>query len=225
MYIYPAPISALEPQEMPRKSSIDAVSPSANAECSAAQRVKLLARVAAFYHRGLMDGVEGLRYLTKIRGIREVSLFKTFQVGLANGGLLEILPQDEATLAELRALGVLPDSGREFFQGCVVFPLWSAEGALVSLRGRRMSDEEELSLSGEPGLSNAAACKRSASILLADSILDALSAIERGLSDAMPCLGVEGLSTEQLRLFEQCGVKRVAMAFRGEPGHRRAGVV
>src|SRR5215831_155267 len=98
MYIYPARISPLDPQEMPRKSSIDAAKPNANAECSVAQRVKLLSRVAAFYHRGLMDGVEGLRYLTKVRGIREVSLFKTFQVGLANGGLFEILSQDEGTL-------------------------------------------------------------------------------------------------------------------------------
>jgi hypothetical protein len=67
-----------------------------------AQRVKLLTRVAAFYHQTLLNVPEGLRYLTKVRGLRDVASFKTFQIGFANGSLLDILPQDRETIAQLK---------------------------------------------------------------------------------------------------------------------------
>jgi hypothetical protein len=211
---------------MPRKSLLSVP------DCSIgpAQRVKLLSRVAAFYHRTFMERPEGVGYLTKVCGIRDASLFKNFQVGLANGTLLEILPKDEPTLAQLKALGVLTEAGNERFEGCLVFPLWDAEGAVVSLCGRRMSSEDhdaEVALPGDPqGLWNVQACKRSASILLTDSIVDALMAIDRGLPEAMPRSGPGGLTAEQLHLLGHCGVKRVAIAFRGdEAGQRRANAI
>ena len=68
---------------------------------SPAERVKLLTRVAGFYQRTFMDSQEGLRYLTKVCGIRDVSLFKTFQIGYANGTLTEVLPKDRETQAAL----------------------------------------------------------------------------------------------------------------------------
>ena len=188
-----------------------------------AERVKLLTRVAAFYHQQFLNQAEGLKYLTKVRGIREVSLFKTFQVGLANGALLDVLPKDKDTLAQLTALGVLTESGREFLHGCVVFPLWSAEGAVVNLYGRRIVDGavNHLYLPGvKHGLWNAQAAKRSSSILLAESVIDALTAIDRGLPDTIACYGANGLTADHLRLFGQCGVKQVALAFDADTAGR-----
>src|ERR1700757_5310297 len=63
---------------------------------SAALRVKLLTRVAGFYHQTLLNVPDGLRYLTKVRGLHDVALLKTFQVGFANGSLLDIVPKDGA---------------------------------------------------------------------------------------------------------------------------------
>ncbi len=102
-----------------------------------AQRVKLLTRVAAFYHQTLIGLPEGLRYLDAVRGLHDLALFKSFQIGFANGSLLEVLPKDRETLAQLKALGVLTAAGQEFFGGCVVFPLWSADGAIINLYGWR----------------------------------------------------------------------------------------
>lgn len=186
------------------------------APAAAAQRVKLLTRVAAFYHQTLLNVPDGLRYLTKGCGLREVGLFKTFQIGFANGSLLEVLPKDADAVAQLKALGVLTAAGREFFDGCVVFPLWSADGVIVNLYGRRIADGEgnHLYLPGEPqGLWNSQACKRSAAILLTGSAIDALTAIDRGLPDTMSCTGHDGLTAEHLRLFRQCGVQRIVLAF------------
>jgi hypothetical protein len=103
MYIYPDPISTPETPDVPRKSLLSI------ADCSIgpAQRVKLLSRVAAFYHRTFMERAEGVRYLTEVRGIRKASLFKTFHVGLANGTLLDLrlwrYPGDNAEEKLLRA--------------------------------------------------------------------------------------------------------------------------
>ncbi len=79
--------------------------------------------------------------MTKVRGLRDVALFKTFQIGFANGSLLEILPKDADAVAQLKALGVLPPMGRVFSR-LVVFPLWSADGVIVNLYGRRIVDGE-----------------------------------------------------------------------------------
>ena len=181
-----------------------------------ATRVKLLTRVAAFYHRRFLDTPEGLRYLTKVRGIHDVSLFKTFHIGLSDGSLLEALPQDEAALAELRGLGILSQRGRELFDGCVVFPLWNAAGAIVNLYGRRITDGavNHLYLPGpKQGLWNWQAAKRSATILLTESVIDALTAIDAGVADAIPAYGAHGMTEEHLALFTQHGVKNVALCF------------
>ncbi len=182
------------------------------------QRVKLLARVTAYYHRTFLDRPEGLRYLTKVRGLHDVSLVKQFQIGLATGSLLEVLPADKETLAQLTELGVLTESRRESLNGCVVFPLWSMDGAVVNLYGRRLVDGDvnHLSLPGvKPGLWNIPAIKRSSSILLAQSIIDALTAIDCGLPETIPYDGVHGFVDEHLQFFMQCGVKRIAIAFKG----------
>ncbi len=187
-------------------------------------RVKLLTRVAAFYHQTLLNVPEGFRYLTKVCGLRDVALFKTFQIGFANGSLLEILPKDADAVAQLKALGVLTAGGRESFHGCVVFPLWSTDGAIVNLHGRRIVDGEvsHLFLSGErQGLWNHHACKRSTAIVLTATLLDALTAIDRGLPDTMPCLGPDGVSPEHLGLFRQSGVQRVVLVFPADTAGRQ----
>lgn len=194
------------------------------AAVSAAQRVKLLTRVAAFYHQTLLNVPEGLRYLTKVRGLREAALFKTFQIGFANGSLLDALPKDGETVAQLKTLGVLTPAGRELFHGCVVFPLWSADGAIVNLCGRSIAEGEasDLYLPGDRlGLWNYQACKRSAAIVLTDSVLDALTVVDRGLLDTMPCTDERGLSDEQLRLCRQCGVQQIVLAFGATDAGRR----
>jgi DNA primase catalytic core len=195
----------------------------ARAARAPASRAKLLARVVAFYARRFLDSPEGLRYLTKERGICDVALLKTFQVGYADGTLLEALPQDEGAIAELKALGLLTERGRELFSGCVVFPLWSEQGAIMNLYGRRTSDGEvnHLYLPGpRQGLWNWQAAKRSKAILLTESVIDALSAIDAGVHDAIPCYGVHGLLEEHLALFTRYGVERVAIAFDADAAGR-----
>ncbi len=203
---------------------LDRSSSTAQPEVSASERCQLLTRVAAHYHRAFLDHPEGRRYLEEVRGIRDLALFKTFQVGLANGSLTDVMPQDKTMQAQLRAIGVLNAEGREFFRGCVVFPLWNSEGAIVNLYGRRMVDGKvnHLYLPGpRQGLWNAQAARRSDSVLLTESVIDALSVLDAGLLEAMPCHGVDGLTAEHLNCLVHSGVRRVVLAFDGDEAGRR----
>lgn len=191
-----------------------------------AQRAKLLGRVAAYYHRAFLDHTEGLRYLTKVRGLRDVALAKQFQIGLATGSILEVLSADEEILSQMTALGVITESRREFLSGCVVFPLWAPDGTVANLYGRRLVDGDINHLmlpGGKPGLWNLPAIKRSASLILTPSILDALTAVDCGLPETIPYGWPNGFTEDQLAFLKQSGVKRWVIAFKSdEPGRQNA---
>ena len=190
---------------------------------TATQRAKLLNRVAGFYHRRFLDRPEGLRYLTKARGLTNVTLFQSYRIGLADGSLLEALPGDEESRAPFKSLGVLTERGGELLAGCVIFPLFDAQGNVVNLYGRRIEDGEvnHLYLPGpRVGLWNYQAAKRSSELLLTESVIDALTLIDRGLADVMPCYGVHGLTSELLGWLEQCHVKELTLCFDADAAGR-----
>jgi DNA primase catalytic core len=189
-----------------------------------AQRTKLLSRVMVFYAKCFANRPEGMKYLVKQRGIRDVTHFKNYQLGYADGSLLEALPQDEASLDRFKALGVLTDKGRELLHDCIVFPLFDDQGNVVNLYGRRITDGKvnHLYLPGSKvGLWNYQAAKRSASLLLTESIIDALTLVDRGLHDVMPCYGVHGLTDDLLLHLEQCTIKDVTLCFDGDEAGQR----
>ncbi len=169
------------------------------------KRIKLLTRVANFYQKRFTNRPDGMKYLVKQRGIPNVTHFKNYRIGYADGSLLEALPQDVDSLILFKALGVLTDKGRELLHDCVVFPLFDDQSNVVNLYGRGMIDGEvnHLYLPGpKVGLWNYQAAKRSASLLLSESIIDALTLIDRGLHDVMPCYGVNGLTDDLLPIMK-----------------------
>lgn len=201
-------------------SSLTAKQPAVNPT----QRVKLLTRVANFYQKCFANRPEGMKYLVKQRGISNVTYFKNYQLGYADGSLLEALPQDDDSRNLFKALGILTDKGRELLHDCVVFPLFDAQGNVVNLYGRRINDGEvnHLYLPGpKVGLWNYQAAKRSTSLLLTESILDALTLIDRGLHDVMPCYGVHGLTDALLTHLEKCNIKDVTVCFDGDDAGKR----
>jgi DNA primase len=191
---------------------------------SPVERGKLLGRVARFYHQRFMDRPEGLQYLAKRRGIRNVTLLRDYQVGYADGSLLEALPKDDERIERFKAIGVLTERGREFFVGCVVFPLFDVQGNVVNLYGRCIEDGEinHWYLPGpKVGLWNYQAAKRSSALLLTESIIDALTLIDRGLADVLPCYGASGLNEDQLELLESCRTVSLTVCFDGDEAGRR----
>ncbi len=188
--------------------------------CPAERRIKdqkLLARVVNYYQHTFTEDNRGLEYL-KERGVNDLASMKDFGVGFVNGSLRDILPDDDQVIKTLKKLGLLNKKGNEVFYNSVVFPLYDNDGAVVSLYGRNVDEKSELTHLYLPGphrgLINPArsSAKRSSSILLTESIIDALTLYDQGFKNVIPAYGVNGLTEDHLFLFNSA-VKEIYIIF------------
>jgi DNA primase catalytic core len=183
---------------------------------SPVKQQKLLAKVVAYYQHTFTQDLRGLNYLKQERGINDNQSFKDFGVGFVNGTLLEILPNDEEVIKSLKQIGILNPKGHELFFNCVVFPLHDQNGAIVGLYGRSIDLEStvpHLYLPGPRcGIVNRQAVKRSQSIILTESIIDALTLYDQGFKNVVPVYGVNGLIDDHLALFHR-RIKEVYLCF------------
>jgi DNA primase len=168
------------------------------AEISVADK-KLLARVVGYYQHTFTEDPRGLDYL-KSRGIENNQSFTDFGAGFVNGTLKNILPDDPEVIKTLKNLGILNVKGNETFYNCVVFPIFDKDGGIVNLYGRNIDPESGVShlyLAGSrTGIINRQAVKRSSTILLTESVIDALTLYDQGFTNVIPCYGVNGLTED-----------------------------
>ena len=185
---------------------------------------KLLARVVAYYQHTLAQDKRGADYLKIERGIADNRSLQDFGAGFVNGTLPEILPQDEEITKALEKIGLLNKKGRETFFNCVVFPLYDQNGGVVNLYGRSIDQEAgvtHLYLPGpRSGLVNRQAVKRSQSILITESVIDALSLYDQGFKNVIPMYGVNGLLEEHLFLFNR-KIKEAYLVFDADDAGRQ----
>jgi len=187
---------------------------------------RLLNRVCAWYHQAFLEDARGMDYLAG-RGLTDSGLLGDFVVGFSNGTLLNTIPEEGELQETLKALGVLDGKGQEIFYGCVVFPWFDENADCRGLWGLRVLKEEAglpvgVYLPGDKeGVYNWQALKRSHSIILTDSILDALLLHQAGFPGVVPVWGKDGLTQDHLRLFQQYGVKEVYVVFEAGAGVSR----
>ena len=186
---------------------------------------KLLGRVVSYYQHTLSQDSRGINYLKKDRGITDNQSLKDFGAGYVNGTLLEILPEDDEVIKALKRIGIFNAKGHEIFYNCVVFPLYSNRGSIVNLYGRSIEDDSgvtHLYLPGSrSGLVNRQAVKRSQSIILTESIIDALTLYDQGFKNVVPIYGVNGLLDEHLSFFNR-KVKETYLVFDADDAGRKA---
>ena len=190
---------------------------------------KLLTRVTAYYQHTFAEDVKGLDYLKNDRNIRNPQSLTDFGTGYANGTLLKILPEDKDIIKSLKTIGILNKNGKEFFYNCVVFPLYDPNGAVISLYGRNIIESAEihhLYLPGKrSGLVNRQSLKHSESLILTESIIDALTLYDQGFKNVMPIYGVNGLTDDHLFSFNR-HINEVYLAFDADdPGRKAADTV
>jgi DNA primase len=190
-------------------------------------RTKLLNRVVSFYHTTFFEDHRGMDYL-KSRGITDNALFTDFRLGFSNGTLLNTIPDDGDITETLKEIGILNSKGHEFFYGSVVFPIMNENKDCVGIYARRITEGEtaHLYLPGErKGVFNFQAAKRSTSLILTESIIDALTLLTSGFKDVIPCYGVNGLTDDHMKLFADCHTKEAYICFdrddAGEKGTAR----
>jgi DNA primase len=164
-----------------------------------------LRQVLDYYQARLKENPAALAYLEK-RGLKNDEAIATFKLGFADRTLGLRLPpktrkDGEAIRTRLERLGVYRESGREHFNGCLVFPIIADNGDITEIYGRKIGDQSHglpthLYLPGPHGGLWNPACLRSKEIILCEAIIDALTFWCAGFRHVTAAYGVEGFTQE-----------------------------
>ena len=178
---------------------------------------KALSRVFDFDHTVFCEDPRGRAYL-KERGITDNKLFADHKIGLVVGTLLNVLPEDGDIKEQLQEIGVLNDKGKEHFYGCITFPLYDLAGNPAGMYGRRIlgTGANHLYLPGSRrGIFNRQAAKANEhkNIILTEAVIDAATLLENGITNAIPCYGVNGLTDDHINLFKQHDIQKIHICF------------
>ncbi|MCZ2076630.1 MAG: toprim domain-containing protein [Bryobacterales bacterium] len=184
-----------------------------------------VADVIEHYHRTLSgeDG-RGLDYLRR-RHIADPETLKTFRVGYCNGTLKKVLP--ETSVPTVKKIGLLRADGTEVFDGCIVVPVFTADGGLGECFARFIVDRKptnHLYLPGaHRGVMNAKAAEVYEEIILTEAAFDALTFYAHGVKNVIPCYGTGGFTDDHRAALKN--TRRVFFAFdndqAGEDGAKR----
>lgn len=194
----------------------------------------LLNQTIDYYHQRLLATTEAAAYL-KARGLAHPELIATFKLGVADRTLGLRLPEKTRKAgadirARLQKVGLIRESGHEHFNGSLVIPVFDEAGNVVEVYGRKLLDNlragtpKHLYLPGpHAGVFNRAALTASREIILAESLIDALSFWCAGYRNVTAAYGVEGFTDELLAAFKAHGTQRVLIAYdRDDAGDRAA---
>jgi len=183
----------------------------------------LLTRVVEHYHRTFCAREDAQAYLKK-RGLDDAALLRALKVGYADGSLLKLLPKDGELRSKLKALGVVTAEGRELLGGCVVVPIPDPlTGQWTTLYGRGVKTDRHCYLPGPlRGVLNFQAARLSQQVILTESVLDALSFHQAGISTAIPLYGTNGFTPDHLDTLKREGVREVILALDNDDAGRKA---
>ncbi|MEW6281769.1 MAG: CHC2 zinc finger domain-containing protein [Candidatus Eremiobacterota bacterium] len=188
-------------------------------------RAELLGRVADLYHEALFKCPQAQDYLKK-RGLGDRELWSAFRLGYADGALKDLFPAQGEVAAALSELGVV-NQGRELMRGCIVVPLGHPDHSVLNLYGRAVQEGSQVPhryLRGpRRGVLNWQALRSSSRLVVAESVLDALSLWVAGVRDVTCLYGVGGLppDLEEL-LLRASGLRELVWCLDADPPGRQA---
>ncbi|MCG3472407.1 CHC2 zinc finger domain-containing protein [Xenorhabdus bovienii] len=184
----------------------------------------LLLRVAEFYHQTLLNAPEAHQYLKK-RRLDHPELVSHFKLGFANRTLGYRLPEKKLKAGaeirtQLQAAGLLRESGHEHFSGSLVIPVIGLNGEVQEMYGRKITDRLRagtplhLYLPGaHGGVWNEAGLAGSASVILCESLIDAMSFWCAGFRNVTCSYGVHGFTEAHRVAFRQHEIRQVHIAY------------
>ncbi len=185
---------------------------------------ELLGTIVGFYQDALRESPEAMKYL-ETRGLQSSELVEKFRLGFANrtlGYRLEAKNRagGAAVRGRLQDLGIFRESGHEHFNGSLVVPVLSLEGAVLGMYGRKITPNlregtpNHLYLKGEHrGVWNEEALVASKEIILCESLIDAMTFWVAGFRNVTASYGVHGFTRDHKAAFAKHGVERVYLAY------------
>ncbi len=184
---------------------------------------QLLSRVVDFYHQTFLNQPAAMQYLQQ-RGCFHPEAVKQFTLGYANRTLGYRLPPEGPTAGKelrerLQRLGILRESGHEHLTGCIVFPVFKADGTPGEIYGRRLmkpvrNASEHLYLPGKhSGVWNRQSLLNKREWLLCEAAIDALSLYVHGFEGVTWSYGVRGFTPDHWELLRECKPDRVTICY------------
>ncbi len=186
---------------------------------------ELLRQVVDYYHQTLKQSPEALGYLTE-RGIGSTEAVDRFRLGYSNRTLgLRLPPKNRKLGAELRgrltALGIYRETGHEHLPGSLVIPVFGEQGEVVQLYGRKVTPNLRpgtalhLWLPGPlRGVWNREGLTGQKTLIVAGSLIDALTFWCAGYRNVTAAGGQDGLTEEQVATIMAAGARTVLLAHR-----------
>ena len=175
------------------------------------KRSALLEKVMDHYLRKFRETHAAQQYLNK-RGLDSRELWDAFRVGYCDGTLS--VPEEGDVRTALTQLGVINDKGKEVFRGCVVVPLSHPQDGLVGLYGRRLDSDAKVQhqyLRGpHRGVLNWQSLQLSSSVVVTESVLDALSFWRAGVTNVSCVYGAQGMPRDFGDVLMAAGVREVS---------------
>jgi len=194
--------------------------------------VALLARVVEFYHERLIKTPDALDYL-RGRGLYHEEAIERFGLGFSDRTLGLRLPAKnrlagEAIRTRLQSLGLIRESGHEHFSGSLVLPIYTAEGAVGEIYGRKITPNLRkgtplhLYLQGpHEGIWNVEALD-APEVILCEAPFDALTFWVNGFKNVTFIYGTEGFTDELFEALLVRKVRRVRIAYDADEAGNRA---
>ena len=189
------------------------------------KQAPLLGRVAEIYASGFKRSKKAQSYLAS-RGLGSPEMQKAFNIGFADGSLLDMIPSEGEVYEGLKAVGLLRDDGREHFRDAVVVPLTHPDLGVLGFYGRRLGNKykvRHLFLPGpRRGVLNWQALKRGSEVVVTESVFDALSLWVAGIKDVTCLFGVSSVPTDLAAALERYRVSDVTLFLDGDKAGREA---
>ncbi|PRP20183.1 toprim domain-containing protein, partial [Escherichia coli] len=137
----------------------------------------------------------------------------------------------EKIRARLKGVGVLRESGHEHFTGSLVVPVMDLNGQIREMYGRKIGNDLRkgtalhLYLPGaHGGVWNEQALIGSSTVILCESLIDAMSFWVAGFRNVTAAYGVNGFTGEMRAALRAHGVKQVLIAYDNDPAGNEAAV-
>jgi len=184
---------------------------------------RILLEVVEHYERGLRESTRAKEYLTG-RGIKSGETIKQFRIGFCTEGLLKMLPSKNTDEGKryrdvLTKYGIIRETGREHFRGCITFPILDEHGNYRGMYGRRIQSGSRIphlyATGSNRGLYNPAAYGQE-ELILCESILDALTFHANGILNVSCIYGVNGYTDELHETILRSKVRTVHVALDGD---------
>jgi hypothetical protein len=190
----------------------------------------IIVQVMDFYHQSLKSQPRLSEMLTR-RKIHP-NFIDQFKIGFADRTLGFELQSPKCLLGSqnrgnLQRLGLLKDSGHEFFRGSLVIPFQDGNGQIAGAYGRRPRNQRRNQTyhlywnTQQVDFFNATRMPLPDSLILCKSALDALTLLSAGIVNTVATMGVQGFNDIQLSRLVDDRVRRVCIAFDNTPAANR----